>query len=471
MSQQAHLAMTSPNDGWNLPVELYQEIFRIVAVEPLTDNWDPYNDLGSGGRERIVALYQIAGACRQWRAICLATPVLWTFIRVAGPDLEQPERLKRVYSHLERSGTQPLHVVIDLGNTREHIDVFSRIAQHAHRWRFVGLFLSPSTRDSQELADFSVFASPMPQLEELQIRTRDEWKTAALVQELRRFDYLPHSPRLRRLVTHALCIPPSQPAPELRFLSLSFREESDECLWKVLALASALVELHLYYGRDGRQYDYEDNDPPPVMLKLRRLHVHGLCNTAQRFSKLHAPRLETLCVPVDWGAVYAPLFRAVASTIRHLVYTTEERIRPGYMISTDSRALVLLDQIETLELLNLGISTLRENSFFEYLCSRSRSGAWCWPNLRRITLNNCVFRLTTCHALLEFVQLRIEASQTEMDQSFEFDMSTSAFISSLAEDDESDDDIDKPTAAKLLKLLTGQDVLDAGMASPNKHNE
>ena len=428
-----HDASTSPrfdSSQWNIPVELYQEIFRIAACPPVAEPWDPTFDLGPSGDPRAIAPYQIAATCSRWRALAKATPDLWTFIRVHRDDYDHPERLEQVERHLGWSGNQSLHVVMDVVYDAHGVALFKRITEAMPRLRRVCFFL-PRTRVPADVVEsLSALAQALPVLEEIHMQptTHDANRdtTAKLELAWQQLEYFPCAPRARRIVSLSLCIPPSQPLPALESITLSLRTTSDKPLWMAMAAAPGLKELRVYFPRHSSHFPRDDDElkPPPVMYALRHLAFYGYCSDLERLGQLRAPVLETLGLPVESGMDYGPLYNAVAETVRHVVYTTIENDYGGLLTATDIQAVVLLARVETFELLNLSPHRLTE-SFFNYLRLHHASNPPGWPNLRRITLRNCSFDLGDCESLLGYVHDRVDARSDQTP--FEFELVDSTF--------------------------------------------
>ncbi|KAJ6588199.1 hypothetical protein B0H19DRAFT_1366871 [Mycena capillaripes] len=136
-----------------LPNEIVSEIF--VHFLPLYPKCPP--PIG------VLSPNLLGQICRKWREIALTTPALWRAIFLRLRNLTRlPQKLRLLEISLERSGSCPLSISLDIGigDQLPEIDPFIRsIAGHSARWEHLKLY-SPFHR-------FPSVEGPLPLLRSL----------------------------------------------------------------------------------------------------------------------------------------------------------------------------------------------------------------------------------------------------------------------------------------------------------------
>ncbi|KAJ7780478.1 hypothetical protein B0H14DRAFT_2960886, partial [Mycena olivaceomarginata] len=109
----------------------------------------------------ILSPISLAQICRKWRAVALATPMLWRAIKLSCAYTPWIEYEYIVDSWLSRSGCRPLSICVDDYATRpvDMSGVFSAIASHRARWQYLRLHLGISQLSADP---FAAIEGPMP---------------------------------------------------------------------------------------------------------------------------------------------------------------------------------------------------------------------------------------------------------------------------------------------------------------------
>ncbi|KAF8962551.1 hypothetical protein BDZ97DRAFT_1101449 [Flammula alnicola] len=139
----------------NIPLEITTKIF----ISYIDSVMGPEIFSTNRSREQVAAPLRLAGICKTWREIALATPQLWTTMDIKLGEAQfckQYGELTRQW--LDRSGQQLLSVCL-LSDTepdgyypwtadglppwRDGLPYFEIIKDHAHRWQHLGLCMDP----------------------------------------------------------------------------------------------------------------------------------------------------------------------------------------------------------------------------------------------------------------------------------------------------------------------------------------
>jgi len=409
-----------------LPVDVFQEILNhLVKPIDLETQWPIANS-------KPRALNPLLATCRLWRDVIMGTPSVWSCIQVNGPIDDR--HVDYVRLRLERSGNMPLDICLqevagsesespvreDESIDKDHLrsahllQCFTLVSGHSERIRRLELWTSTVSRD-----DLNVFSKSLPLLEELILvppcgRYEDLIHDAWTVTDSRYFQGIP---RLRRLDSHIACMVPTHEMPKLTFLSISLRgSPAYDFLWQTLALTPALEELHVYFPRN--QWSMADpgaQNHGLALLNLERLAIFGYTSFFVWLEQLHAPNLTTLTVSIEWCDVISPLYRTLRDQIRHLIITTVDPGSGGYMDTTDTIALDVLESLSTFELRDIPEIMLRSSrqGFFQHLVDRVVESTDASPWSARVpalVLRRCRFNWRACESLLRFIGVRHGAS-------------------------------------------------------------
>ena len=128
-----------------LPAEILCEIFTPFSQNPFLEDVDSWKD-----ERRNLAksdLLVVSHVCAHWRQLILETPRLWSNIAVYlyywPQGSESLQLLELLVTALERGGSHPLQLKLDLGLSNLPVAaqqlLIHRLVQHSHRWQNVEL--------------------------------------------------------------------------------------------------------------------------------------------------------------------------------------------------------------------------------------------------------------------------------------------------------------------------------------------
>lgn len=312
------------------PVEMLQAIFveatnytgDIWCTRAKYDIWTfpdyPY--------DQAVVPFALAAVNRQWRAVALRTPTLWTLIAVPNLDMEEntADFVKYVDLMLERSRNLALDLILCWHNCHwdqsvHYGDILDAIGSRAHRWRSLSL---PLPVDTPEQA-LGVLRRPMPQLEDVYLTRAAEGGTSLLFPWAEDAPaYIPFSPRIRCLHKTAFFHVPRLPLTGLRHLSFSVDDSVPiNAIFQHVLLAPSLRELHVSClstpANDGT------NPPlgPAVFPHLAVLGIAGNClPLISGLTALDMPRLQEFrMINFEYFEEYSPLLDRIGETVTKLV--------------------------------------------------------------------------------------------------------------------------------------------------------
>ncbi|KAH7097026.1 hypothetical protein BKA62DRAFT_717874 [Auriculariales sp. MPI-PUGE-AT-0066] len=371
---------------WSLPFELLQVVFGHVTVlddTPWDENHPKRASKAGADLYVLCAPFWLAAICKEWRAIALHTPTIWTYINVSFPVTQGD--VSRISCNLERSAVLPLDIVFDCDDEAEadetHRLIFKELLQHASRWRRCR-FVLPVQVD--------VFWDRFPDdmvlryLEQLVVLPEYLEVTSAQDDMLDR--QLPNSPCLHRLACHGIYRPSITQTDHwlrLHYLSINLRTIPGRSLWTTIGRAPNLRELRLdfpysspFFG-GGQQGSVPDSEVCLPQLEHLVLMGHAYMNFEQfipmfaGWTKLHMLTLSTYLV-----YMLRPLYARFAGQIRTAIVHYEVG---SYLSHEDAHALLHLSAVQTLEIRSN--RALEDNNrplcfamFFETLRSASTNG-------------------------------------------------------------------------------------------------
>ncbi|EJD51069.1 hypothetical protein AURDEDRAFT_121487 [Auricularia subglabra TFB-10046 SS5] len=313
------------------PPEMLQAIF-VEAVDYSGDIWSTC--AGYDTWVQPAYLYQHAGVPfalaavnRQWRALALCTPALWTLIAV--PELDDSEYAADFVAYvnliLERSRNLALDLMLCWAdchwNKSEHYgSILDAIGFHVHRWRSLSVILPVDT----PVEMLGVLRHPSPLLEALRLEGSGEeshslmfpWKRNSPI-------YFPFSPRLRRLHNTAFFNAPRLPSTELLYLALAMDGTIPiSAVCALIFLAPSLKELQLNFV-DHPLDDGTNTPPGPSALShLEVLGIYGDFDPIiQPLTALDMPRLrEFRMINFERFGIYSPLLDRIGDTVTTLAF-------------------------------------------------------------------------------------------------------------------------------------------------------
>ncbi|EJD50800.1 hypothetical protein AURDEDRAFT_182168 [Auricularia subglabra TFB-10046 SS5] len=251
-------------------------------------------------RIRTIVQFHIAAVCRSWRAVALETPALWADIVLNLYDRKVLDgQLPYVRTLLQRSAGAPLDIFLYgswrppkqwIGDVGEGF--FFLLARTASRWRTLHIdapmsHLTPSC--------MTMFAYETPLLEDLLLSLKyNPYDTPF---EPRKFEYLPHCPRLRRLCLQdtgpasVFPLPHADRAPmlSLEYVSLDSAWISPETIWDLLPLMPNVVDFRLsHFGIEWPQ----EVEAPEYRVCLPKLKALTITCPPKTLVQLWAPMLD-----------------------------------------------------------------------------------------------------------------------------------------------------------------------------------
>ncbi|KAJ7457603.1 hypothetical protein B0H11DRAFT_2062778 [Mycena galericulata] len=305
------------------------------------------------GEPKIIWL--LGRVCRQWRAVTISSPALWSYICPGLP-------LLAIATHLEKS--KPCLLTINLGSSET--SALRLVAQHSQRWEVLIL-------DARQRPDM---APVLAQIHELPFLRRVDYRENTRSEPIRAFEIAPH---LSEAIVHSgtsVILPWMQ--LERVFLVYRLLDVSLD----QLKLAMSLVELNLFsvvwrnIHAPAPGQKLKQPITPIHLPRLRRLHV----SEPSVLSNLTCPSLEELFLGQDVDMSVIPFLERSACRMRTLSITC--------VLSMGSDIIPILNHTPTLfELRLIGMQGVEE--LLTYLTTppddvQSRLPG---PELHAITLN------------------------------------------------------------------------------------
>ncbi|KAH7099478.1 hypothetical protein BKA62DRAFT_307443 [Auriculariales sp. MPI-PUGE-AT-0066] len=405
---------------YQLPTEIYQDVFSHLGGFRQRPSFTGDASHLIQDLPRVPIL--LGSVCKQWRDLVLQTPELWSFI--CAHEYQSSDEYFSIY--LERSREHALDVWITqdgVTNQEEETSDFFKwlhlLQQGSHRWRRIRVdFVAEQRLDRSE---FGALSKPLPLLEEL-ILIPGHLRDNLISREADENDhrYLMHCPRLFTYVNHTAGIVPSTSLPTLQYLSLSIRGLADEVpLWATLAMTPALTELSIYFSR-WRNDNTTESPPEPISLPvLRKLGIYGKPRDRDWDEYLRVPALHTLGLSIEPLDSNSRLCRDFRRQVRHLIITTMEgALSNGYFYRGDALALNHLENVETLEILDIPRNMFRGDpeEFFLSFLGRNRLARvidsiphWA-STVTSLKIRNSELKYASCGSLAEFISSREKAA-------------------------------------------------------------
>ncbi|KAJ7249253.1 hypothetical protein B0H12DRAFT_703407 [Mycena haematopus] len=286
-----------------LPVEILSEIFLHCGKKQ------------DGCRPRLVAT-----VCRKWRNIALATPNLWSDVRLAQEEIKVEALHSLLDLQLQRSGQVPLSIVFC--EPRDTTSTLRLLLAVSHRWQ--SLDLSIFTDSQQELIQTST--NHFPVLEKLTIRIVPSLELGNLFRPL---------PLLRELELSWLNCPIPSTLPWSRLTKVTLRDASVVVALDVLHSAPNITELWLHYCYS------DDGDCRTITSAIRSLKIShcrtGFCRDF--LGHLTLPHLQELVLDCPDSGAVTSLFTGASFSITYLNLTgveLSERELIGILRLTDT---------------------------------------------------------------------------------------------------------------------------------------
>ncbi|KAJ7442197.1 hypothetical protein B0H11DRAFT_2348596 [Mycena galericulata] len=305
------------------------------------------------GEPKIIWL--LGRVCRQWRAVTISSPALWSYICPGLP-------LHAIAAHLEKS--KPCLLTINLGSSET--SALRLVAQHSQRWEVLML-------DTRQRPDMATILAQIHG--KLPLLRRVDYQENTRSESIRAFEIAPH---LSEAIVHSGT---SVILPWMQLEWVFFMYRLLDVSLDQLKLAMNLVELNLlsYVWRSIHAPAPQKLKQPitPIHLpRLRRLHV----SESSRLSNLTCPSLEELFLGQDVDMSVIPFLERSACRVRTLSITC--------VLSMGSDIIPILNHAPTLFKLRLiGMQGVEE--LLPYLTTppddvQSRLPG---PKLHAITLN------------------------------------------------------------------------------------
>jgi len=412
-----------------LPNELVRDIFYEVTTPPETKLNDSRIFDDESPWLLMRAPYDLAAVSRRWREICLTAPDAWTYI-LAIHHRESHWCTDLVRQKLKRSGTRPIDIylydIIDIAELRDSVEL---LLEHTDRWRRLRLSLQDWHMEEIDLDIVRAWmGNIMPILEEFTLvgSVTDYYRLADNEYDPQHPQLL-HSPRLRRLTSHLICIIPADKMDSLTYLSISLRDVDERPLWDTLVITPVLEQLDIYFPRPrNAEEDVVETGGirPQQDITLSRLTHLGLFGCpgwdAPWADNVHLPNLSHLTVSIEACNYWLNrVFNKHRTANLHVVITTVEFASSGSLGAAEAAALAILQNVEALELARLQTMMLeveRGPSFFEDLVRRAREDESHWAaRLPRLVMRNCTFDLDACKALADYAQMRNDPTRTRQE--------------------------------------------------------
>ncbi|KAF9257749.1 hypothetical protein L218DRAFT_990910, partial [Marasmius fiardii PR-910] len=171
-----------------MPPELLGKIFSFAADLSTTE--DPFKTPSSLHPTRMP--WVLAKVCQPWRKLALGIPSLWSPVSLALPSKRATQsflnaQTYRLNLQLQRSGDQPIDVIVSTCNMKEDVDpLLLLLCSHSPRWRTLHIEL-----DDKDAPTLSSIRNHLPLLEFLHVRCAER--------PLNELDYFEFAPRLRTL--------------------------------------------------------------------------------------------------------------------------------------------------------------------------------------------------------------------------------------------------------------------------------
>ncbi|EPQ57156.1 hypothetical protein GLOTRDRAFT_127529 [Gloeophyllum trabeum ATCC 11539] len=266
---QAHKCVVSP---WRrLLPELVLTIMRHCNTRTLYPAQHPH----------FVNPFVVGQICSAWRALALATPSLWTSVRVVASELSTAAQARALELLLQRSHPLGLDVEVvceplQLQASGEPLAVIQTLRSSSARWRALDVQLTDS------LLEALMGGVDLPRLARLVLR--NTWLHTP---------YPP--PASHESLPRGLSF---QHAPALRALTL-FNAYLDTATIVARFPLARLTELDVFVGRVNRPAQFSGAHAPAVLARCPRLRILRLMSVPEACppSKEDAALVEPVVVP------------------------------------------------------------------------------------------------------------------------------------------------------------------------------
>ncbi|KZV81210.1 hypothetical protein EXIGLDRAFT_731579 [Exidia glandulosa HHB12029] len=404
-----------------MPVELLADIMRLV-VQPRSS----FQEYGTATYDAVRASAPIvlSWVCHRWRDIAVNTPDLWCY--VAAPLLKPVERrrpvmarsyIARVQAFLKRSGTRPLHVILDWcfcthlwDDMPEYQTVLTAVSLHISRWEQAYIYL-PNGITSSTL---EFLRHPTPTLVAIEVYNGDDLTVTKWADVVPYPTYLPHCPRLRHMEAGSMFLKPRQPLLLLVRAAIYIEDPPPHAVWDSLCMMPNLEDLSIHFITLRES----PPEPPASELRLpslRKLTIGGDGAILRSWATmLCMPKLVHLSLTessrsIDWEVI-APFLDSVVHTVNELTFE----------VAGENLAGVVPDYFGAFNLVQCvnfrNVHDTPATLWATLLRRTDGSTPYLWPALNSIVFERGAISSQAAEALVDMVISRMPAENSPLDE-------------------------------------------------------
>lgn len=280
-----------------IPVELLADIFSWCRCSYKEGAFQAPPGLPSLSRVRLSESTDpqtLSQVCRYWRNVALATPRLWSSIKMIRP---QRQDLATIRLWLDRSGPYPLHLSFEEGcdvefrsvsNNPVTKDLFAILTTEVHRWKDINFHFWKIVEPSL----LKLTAEALTQLKSARISSQPD----DLPQRAQLWDIIHASPSFQEAgwdETYIGTMADKVPWHKLLAIHLTFFGVPRR-LFQILHSCYIIVKLELQFWHTQNITSYIQ--PPLILPYLRDLTVYTETELDQFFDGLTLPQLHSLSI-------------------------------------------------------------------------------------------------------------------------------------------------------------------------------